>query len=86
MPLFSAISDLGDLDMPGHDDLAGHRNLVAAVDLAGHRADHLFYLQPFQQPVKYGQVAQLVRAFGLHPKGRGFNSFLAHQFFALQSI
>src|ERR1035438_10249209 len=25
-----------------------------------------------------GQVAQMVRAFGLHPKGRGFNSFLAH--------
>ena len=25
----------------------------------------------------------MVRAFGLHPKGRGFNSFLAHQLFAL---
>ena len=82
--------------MPGDDDLAGTGDLVEAFNLVRHRADCLFYLQPFQQchceeqsdeaiSLK-GQVAQMVRAFGLHPKGRGFNSFTAHQFFALQNI
>ena len=32
--------------MPGDDDLAGTGDLVAAFNLAGHRLDYLFYLQP----------------------------------------
>lgn len=30
--------------------------------------------------LKLGRLAQLVRAFGLHPKGRGFESLTAHHF------
>ena len=58
-PLFSAVSVFGNFGVPGDDDLAGTGNLVAAFNLVRPWADHLFYLQPFQQPVVQGQVAQI---------------------------
>ena len=54
--MFSAVSVFGDFGVPGDDDLAGTGNLVEAFYLVRHRADYLFYLQPFQQPVKQENV------------------------------
>ena len=30
-------------------------------------------------PIELGPLAQLARAFGLHPRGRGFDSHTVHQ-------
>ena len=44
--MFSAVSVFRNSGMPGHDDVIGAGNLVAFDNLAGHRVDYLFYLQP----------------------------------------
>ena len=52
MPVFSAVPVFGNFGMPGDDDLSGAGDMVASFDLARYWTDHLFYLQPIQQPVE----------------------------------
>ena len=40
----------------------------------------------FKQPTSLGRLAQLVRALGLHPIGRGFESLSGHNKSVLQSL
>lgn len=59
-----------------------HHNYEAGCHLTSGRLHTIYtHLIGFHPHVKTGPVAQLVRAPGLHPGGRGFESLRAHQFF-----